>query len=165
MTLTPFALIAILMLLETYHSRRNERALRARGAREPHDDVYRWMQIAYPGSFILMGVEGLSRGEAPGAQLAAGALLFGAAKALKYWAIASLGRLWSFRVLVLPGASLVTTGPYRWLRHPNYVGVMGELLGAAVLLHAPIAGVVGVVVFGLLLRRRIAVEERALQAP
>jgi methyltransferase len=162
MTLTVLALIATLMLLETYHSRRNERVLRARGAREPHDDVYRWMQIAYPGSFVLMGVEGLARGEPPAGQLAAGAVLFGAAKALKYWAIASLGHFWSFRVLVLPGASLVTTGPYRWFRHPNYIGVMGELLGAAVLLQAPIAGIAAVVVFGLLLRRRIAVEERAL---
>lgn len=163
MTLTVLALIAFLMLLETYHSRRNERALRARGAREPHDDVYRWMQIAYPGSFILMGVEGMLRGGPPGGQLVAGAILFGAAKALKYWAIASLGHYWSFRVLVLPGASLVTTGPYRWCRHPNYIGVMGELLGAAVLLHAPIAGVGGLLGFGLLLRRRIAVEEQALQ--
>jgi methyltransferase len=163
MTLTILALIAVLMLLETFHSRRNERALRARGAREPHDDVYRWMQIVYPGSFILMGVEGLSRGEPPEGRLVAGAILFGAAKALKYWAISSLGPFWSFRVLVLPGASLVTTGPYRWFRHPNYLGVMGELLGAAVLLHAPIAGIVGVVAFGFLLRRRIAVEERALR--
>ena len=163
MTLTVIALVAILMLLETYHSRRNERALRARGAREPHDDVYRWMQIAYPGSFILMGVEGLSRGGPPEGQLVAGAILFGAAKALKYWAIASLGPFWSFRVLVLPGASLVTTGPYRWFRHPNYLGVMGELLGAALLLHAPLAGILAVVAFGLLLRRRIAVEERALR--
>ena len=55
-----------------------------------------------------------------------------AAKALKWWAILTLGRFWTFRVIVVPGATLVAGGPYRWLRHPNYVGVIGELVGVGV---------------------------------
>jgi methyltransferase len=65
-------------------------------------------------------------------------------------------------VIILPGAPLVTTGPYRWLRHPNYVGVVGELAGAALLFGAPIAGCVGLAVFSLILWRRIRIEEEAL---
>jgi methyltransferase len=101
----------------------------------------------------------------PSATTLAGAVVFVAAKALKYWAIASLGRRWSFRVLVLPGAPLVGHGPYAVFRHPNYVGVMGELVGMALLTGAPVSGLVSTVLFAGLLWRRIRVEERALAAP
>ena len=84
------------------------------------------------------------------------------AKALKFWAIATLGPRWSYRVLVLPGAPLVTSGPYRLMRHPNYVGVMGELVAMALMTHARVTGAVGIVLFGWLLVRRIAAEERAM---
>jgi methyltransferase len=109
-----------------------------------------------------MAAEGLLRGAASTTTVLAGASVFLAAKALKWWAIATLGPLWSFRVLVLPGVALVASGPYRFLRHPNYLALAGEIVGAALLLGAPVAGVLGAVAFGTLLRRRIAIEERAL---
>jgi methyltransferase len=46
------------------------------------------------------------------------------AKALKFWAIASLRTRWTYKVLVVPALPLVTTGPYQWMRHPNYVAVL-----------------------------------------
>ena len=79
--------------------------------------------------------------------------------------MASLGPRWSFRVLVVPGAPLVTSGPYRWMRHPNYVGVMGELAGVAIALSAFITGTLALVTFAWILVRRIKVEERALYGP
>src|SRR5580765_5139735 len=129
------AAIAVLvfgaMLIEARRASRNERAQRARGGIEPPGDVYRWMQVVYPGAFLAMFVEGAVRGgPAPGLFLV-GAIVLAAAKALKWWAILSLGPFWTFRVIVVPGASLVARGPYRFVRHPNYVGVLGELVGAA----------------------------------
>ena len=109
-----------------------------------------------------MGVEGMARGLADGSTLLVGLAIFTAAKALKLWAIASLGVRWSFKVLVLPDAPLVTTGPYRLLRHPNYVAVTGELVGVAIAVGAPIAGAIGTLVFVWLMRRRVEIEERAL---
>lgn len=157
------ALVAFVpMLAEARRSWRNERALRARGAVEPTGDVYRAMQIAYPACFIMMVAEAFVRDVPLGRSFASGAIVFAAAKAIKYWAIASLGDRWTFKVLVLPGYPLVTAGPYRFLRHPNYVGVVGELVGAALMAYAPLAGAVSVVVFGVLLVARIRVEERAL---
>lgn len=88
--------------------------------------------------------------------------MFGLAKALKGWAISSLGTRWTFRVLVPPGDRLVASGPYRFLRHPNYLAVGGEIAGAALLVGAFFSGVVFLAGFGWLMRRRIAVEERAL---
>ena len=150
------------MLAEARRSWRNERALRARGAIEPPGDVYRAMQIAYPACFVAMVVEAFVRGVPLGRSFAAGAVVFTAAKAIKYWAIATLGDRWTFKVLVLPGCPLVTGGPYRLLRHPNYVGVVGELAGAALIAYAPLAGAASVLVFGVLLVARIRAEERAL---
>src|SRR5687768_2685203 len=94
------------MLLEAGRSRRNEATLRARGAVEPAGDVYPWMQIAYPGCFVAIVAESAFRQEPAGAAAFAGAVVFLLAKALKYWAIATLGERWTFRVLVLPGEPL-----------------------------------------------------------
>lgn len=151
------------LLLETWRSRRNERALRAAGAIEPPDDVYAWMRVVYPGMFVAMTLEGMRALVACTTLIAAGIAVFLAGKLLKWWAIVSLGRLWTFHVLVLPGTPLVTTGPYRFLRHPNYLGLLGEIAGVALMMRAPITGVVSAIAFGALLIARIRVEERLLR--
>jgi methyltransferase len=151
------------MLVEAARASANERAQRARGGREPSGDVYTIMRIAYPAAFLAMLVEGAWRGAPPRSAVLAGAAVFLIAKALKWWAIVSLGTFWTFRVIVVPGARLVAAGPYRWLRHPNYAGVMGELAGVALMTAAPVSGVAGIVTFGWLVIRRVSVEERALR--
>ena len=119
------------MLLEARRSAANERALRAAGAVEPADDVYRVMQLAYPACFLAMVLEAWMRGGGFGGTTLAGVVVFTGAKALKYWAIATLGERWTFRVLVPPASERTLRGPYRLLRHPNYVAVVGELVGFA----------------------------------
>jgi methyltransferase len=154
--------VFLMMLVELQLSRSNERRLRAAGALEPADDVYHVMQVAYPASFVLMAIEGALHPAVASSGVLWGLAVFGLGKAIKFWAIASLGPRWSFRVLVLPGAPLVTSGPYRWMRHPNYVGVMGELAGVAIALSAFITGTLALATFAWILVRRIRVEERAL---
>lgn len=147
-------------------SRRHERVLRAMGAIEPPDDVYGAMRWAYPLCFVVIAAEGWLAGGSTASMASisgAGVILFGLAKALKWWAMATLGTRWTFRVLVPPDAPLILGGPYRYLRHPNYLAVVGEIAGAAVTLRAPVSGVVSVLGFGALMRRRIIVEERALK--
>jgi methyltransferase len=152
----------LIMAGEAVLSSFNERLLRSKGAIEPPDDVIGKMRWAYPLSFIVMGVEGAVTGPAPRDVLMWGLALFGFAKALKLWAIASLGSRWSYRVLVLPGAPLIKTGPYRFLSHPNYLAVVGEIVSVAVIVWAPITGVLATIGFGLLMIRRIDIEDRAL---
>jgi len=147
---------------EALRSRRHERALRQRGAVEAPDDVYRAMALAYPGAFLVMALEGFWRARLVDAVFLTGLAVWTASKALKYWAIITLGDRWSFRVLVEPGRTLVRTGPYRWLRHPNYVGVVGELLAGCLLFPAFTGGPIVVLGFLALLARRLRVEERAL---
>jgi len=150
------------MALETLRARRNEAIQRAAGGIEPPDDVYKMMQVAYPAAFLAMIAEGAARGDASPSWLAAGIVVFAAAKALKYWAIVSLGDSWTFRVIVRPSHRVVMTGPYRFVRHPNYVGVIGELAGVALMSGAIISGPIAMLAFSALIAKRIAVEERAL---
>jgi len=158
---TLLAVVAV-MLGETLLSAHNARLLRARGGVEPPGDVYRTMQWAYPACFIAMACEGALTGPAGRDVIGVGLAVFGLAKALKLWAIASLGWRWTFRVIVPPEAPLVTRGPYRLLRHPNYVAVLGELAGVAAIVGAPWSGLVSLAGFGWLMRRRVAIEEAAL---
>ena len=164
--MTAFLLVLIFapMLIEARRAAHNERAQRARGGVEPRGDVYRLMAVAYPVAFLAMVVEGAIRGGPPPLVFAEGLAVFGAAKALKWWAIRSLGESWTFRVIVVPGGARVAAGPYRYLRHPNYVAVAGELVGAALMAGALIAGPLGATVFMALMLRRIAVENAALDA-
>lgn len=150
------------MLLEAARSRRNERRLRRAGAMEPEGDVYRVMQVAYPACFLAIAAEGWMRDGTMRPVFVAGVIVFAAAKLLKYWAISVLGERWTFRVLVLRDSPLVTGGPYRYLRHPNYLGVAGELLGATLMASAPVTGLFSILGFGALILARIRVEERAL---
>ena len=88
-----------------------------------------------------------------------------AAQVLRWWCIATLGRRWNTRVIVVPGLPLVAGGPYRWLRHPNYLAVVIEGI-ALPLVHT--AGVTALTFTALnavlLLRFRIPAEERALDS-
>jgi methyltransferase len=157
-------LLAVLLVMagEAALAAHNEHVLRRRGAIEPEGDVYSTMRWAYPACFVVMGIEGASTGPASPNVLVIGLAAFGISKALKLWAISTLGVRWTFRVLVLPAAPLIHSGPYRVLRHPNYLAVVGELVGFAAIVWAPVTGTLALLGFGSLLLRRIAVEDRAL---
>ena len=93
-----------------------------------------------------------------------GMLLLAFGTAFRLWAIRTLDKAFSATVRIKEGQQLVTTGPYRWLRHPSYTGAWSAMIGAALLMHSYL----GLVLMGpgmlLVYMRRIAVEERALEA-
>jgi methyltransferase len=164
--LLPAGLVAAIvfgaMLWELRVSHANEHEYRRRGAVGVPDPVYGLMRVAYPGAFLLMALEGLWRSPLAGWTVPAGAVLFVAAKLLKVWAIRALGHRWTYKVLVLPGEPLVTAGPYAFVRHPNYLAVLGELVGMALMMHARVAGPLATVGFAALMWRRVVAEEAAL---
>jgi len=87
-----------------------------------------------------------------------------AAQALRWTAVATLGRHWSVRVVTVPGAPVVTGGPYRYIRHPNYVAVAAEVAAVPLVLGAWLTAVAFSALNAVVLRRRIDAEERALAA-
>jgi len=151
-------LVAAQRLAELVVARRNTRRLLSEGAREEGAGHYPLFVLLHAG--WLAALFALTPPDAPVNPwlLAVFVLL----QAGRVWVIASLGRYWTTRVVTLPGAPLVRRGPYRWVRHPNYLIVAGEL---AVL---PLAfGQVWLAVVVSLLNvpltlHRIRVEEAAL---
>ena len=83
-------------------------------------------------------------------------------QALRWWCIATLGRRWNTRVIVVPDAPLVQRGPYRWLHHPNYVAVVAEGLALPLIHGAWLTAAGFTLANAVLLRRRVAVENSAL---
>ena len=80
----------------------------------------------------------------------------------RLWVIATLGRRWTTRVIVLPGAAPIARGPYRWLRHPNYLVVVGEIAVVPLALGLPLFALVFSLANAGMLAYRIRVEKQAL---
>jgi len=91
--------------------------------------------------------------------------LFILLQAGRIWVIASLGRRWTTRLIALPGAPLVTSGPYRWFAHPNYLIVAGEIAILPLAFDALAIAVGFSACNALLLLRRIRLEQAALDLP
>lgn len=85
-----------------------------------------------------------------------------ASQGLRWWCIATLGRQWNTRVIVVPGSQLVAKGPYQWMRHPNYVAVVAEGIALPLVHTSWITAVVFTVLNIPLLAVRIRTEEAAL---
>ena len=85
-----------------------------------------------------------------------------AAHVLRWWCIRSLGNQWNTRVLIVPGLSLVSRGPYRWLKHPNYVAVVAEIVALPLVHTAWVTALVFTLANAALLAVRIRVENQAL---
>jgi methyltransferase len=91
-------------------------------------------------------------------------LLLLLAAALRWWVIATLGERWTTRVVWVPGRRLATDGPFRYLRHPNYVAVATEIVALPLVHTAWLTALVFSLGNALLLRHRIAVEESVLRS-
>lgn len=87
-----------------------------------------------------------------------------ASQALRWWCIATLGQRWSTRVVVIPGLPLVKGGPYRWLRHPNYIAVAAEGIAFPLVHSAWITALCFTLLNSMVLTVRIRTEDRALAA-
>jgi methyltransferase len=153
--------VAGLRLAELVRSRRHEAALRARGA-VSHPGQLGWMVGVHVAWLAAMPAEVwlLAR---PFRWAVAGPALgvFLAGLLLRRWAIRTLGPRWTVKVMTLP-EPLVNAGPYRWLRHPNYLGVALEIAALPLVHGAFLTALGGSVANGLVLWRRIRVEDRAL---
>lgn len=157
-------LIIIQRFFELRLAERNRAWALARGAQEYGQEHYPLFFVLHPGWMIGWVVEAVLRGARLNTLWGLWAALFLAAQGLRYWAIVSLGRYWNTRILIVPGARPVRTGPYRFLPHPNYLAVALELAAVPMIFGAWLtAAVAGILNAALLLGLRIPAEEAALQ--
>ncbi|HET9554924.1 MAG TPA: isoprenylcysteine carboxylmethyltransferase family protein [Anaeromyxobacteraceae bacterium] len=157
------ALLAVERLAELLVTRRNARRAFAEGGVEVGQGHYGVMVVAQVAFLAGSAVEPLLLPRAwPLAAALASLALALAAQALRWWAVATLGPRWSTRIIVLPGAPPVTGGPYRFLRHPNYLAVVVEMAAVPLIGGAVVTALLASLVDAALLAVRIPAEERAL---
>ncbi len=156
-------LLALQRLYELRLSRRNEAIIRSRGGREYAAWQVQAMKLLHAGWFIAMLVEVyvLRRPFVPVLSgLALVAFLLG--QGLRYAALLTLKWRWTVRVMTIPGLPPMRQGIYRYIRHPNYLGVILEVLSVPLLHSAYITAIVFSMANLLLLSARVRVEDRAL---
>jgi methyltransferase len=152
------ALVALQRLGELVYAARNTRALLARGGVEHGKRHYPLFVALHAGWLIAIVVA-----VPPGAPIVWLPLsLFVIMQALRLWVIGALGPYWTTRIVSLPEAPLVQGGPYRFLRHPNYVIVIGEIALLPLAFGAWRIAVLFSLLNLALLAWRIRIEERAL---
>lgn len=158
------ALVAIARLIELRVAERNRRSLIERGGREVGAGHYPVMVALHSAFLVACPIEVwmMDRSFHPWLATAMVAALAGAA-ALRLWVISSLGERWTTRVICLPDEPLVAEGPYRWLRHPNYVAVAVEIVALPMVHTAWLTALVFSLANAALLGVRIRTEEEGLR--
>lgn len=157
------ALVAGERLVELAVSKRGERWSLARGGVEHGTSHYLPMVACHVG--LLAGsLAEVWIARRPFLPVVAAAMLglTGAAQALRWWCVRSLGRHWNTRVIVVPGSTLVRRGPYRWISHPNYVAVVIEGVTLPLIHTAWLTALCFTLVNAGILAVRIRVENAAL---
>ena len=145
-------------LAELFLAKRNTARLLARGAKEiapAHYPLIVALHAAWLGGLWLLAWDRPIQW----AWLA----LFAVLQILRVWVLATLGNRWTTRVVVLPGAPLVKTGPYRFLSHPNYAAVVGEIAVLPLVFGLPWYALGFSILNGVVLSIRIAAESAALR--
>jgi len=151
------AFVTVQRLAELFMSARNTERLRARGAVEfapGHYPVMVLLHAAWLGGLWIVARD-LS---ANGVLIA----LYAVLQMFRTWTMASLGERWTTRIIVLPNAPLIRTGPYRFLNHPNYFVVVAEIALLPLVFGLVEYAVIFSVLNALLLLWRIRAEDRAL---
>ena len=156
-------LLAIERLVELVLSRRREAWAKMRGGREFGRGHFGFMKVLHTAFLFSCAAEVLILGRPFYPELGVPMLALAiAAQALRYWSVFTLGPYWNVRVIVIPGAQPVTNGPYRFLRHPNYLAVIMEGFAIPLIHTAWITAIAFSLLNGLLLKERICCEEKAL---
>lgn len=151
------AFLAAQRLAELVLATRNTLRLRNAGGVEFGAAHYPLMVALHACWLLALWVYGHDRSVAP-----IGLAAFVVLQAGRVWVIASLGARWTTRVIVVPGSAPVARGPYRWLRHPNYLIVVLEIAVVPLALGLPLLVLVFSLLNAALLAYRIRVENRAL---
>jgi methyltransferase len=150
--------LALLRLVELVHAERNTRRLKAAGGRTVGDGHYPLIILFHVAWLAVLWWLGGKADRPDWLPLAT----FGLLEALRLWVIVTLGRYWTTRIVTVPGAPLVAKGPYRWVRHPNYLILALEIPILLYAFGAPALAAIFGSVNILLLAHRLRVEEDAL---
>jgi methyltransferase len=158
-------IVGIERLAELLISRRNQKQLQAQGVRKVPEPHFRLLVVFHGFILVCAGAEVLflHRPLIPALALSM-SVLFVLSNVLRWWVIRTLAGHWNVEVMESGRVGVVTSGPYRWVRHPNYVGVVAEVFSLPLIHTAWITATFATVGYLLLLRSRLRVEDNVLLA-
>jgi methyltransferase len=161
---TLFSLVVAQRLIELILAKKHERVMKEAGGHEEGAEHYKWVVTLHIGFFISLFVEVLVKGNEQLAFSLPPLVLFLLAQILRIWTIASLGSHWNTKIIVMPGADLVRKGPYKWIKHPNYLIVAVEIVVFPLIFHAIFTAVLFTLLNAAMMFVRIPAEEAALRS-
>jgi len=157
--------VGLLRLFELSISKRHQKEMAARGAAKIDEPKFRWMVLLHTAVLIGAAVEVVFLRRPFLLWLAAPMFaIFLAANAVRWWVIRSLGEHWNVQVVDSTRLGVVTSGPFRYVRHPNYAAVFAEMLALPLLHTAWITAAAGTIGHIAVLAQRLSTEERVLFA-
>ncbi len=156
-------IVALLRIFELRISRRHQRQMVAEGASKVSEPRFLWMVLLHTAVLIGAAVEVvfLHRPFIPVLGTIC-FITFLAANAVRWWVIRTMGEHWNVQVMNSTSLGVVTTGPFRYVRHPNYAAVFVEMLVLPLIHTAWITAIVGSLAHIVVLSQRLATEERVL---
>lgn len=157
-----FILIICQRIVELVIAKKNERWMKARGGIEKNSHHHKWFVVVHTLFFVAILTEVFIKNTENISLNYSLLTLFILAQLGRIWCIQSLGRFWNTKIIVLPGVSLIKKGPYRFIKHPNYIIVGLELLIIPLLFNAFITAMIFPILHIILLTVRIPSEEKAL---
>ncbi len=158
-------LVGIERLAELWISRRNEHRLEKQGVRKIPEPNFRWMVMVHTCVLVGAGAEVLFLHRPLIPVLAVTmTIVFILSNVLRWWVIHSLGGHWTVEVMESSQIKVVSSGPYRWVRHPNYVGVVAEIFSLPLIHTAWIASLFGTLGYLAVLRGRLKIEDGFLMS-
>ena len=157
--------VGVVRLIELRISARNQRGMAEKGVSKVSEPRYRWMVALHIAVLISAGLEVVFLHRPLIRPLAAVCLaVLAFSIILRWWVIRTLASHWNVQVMASTSLGVVSSGPYRWVRHPNYLAVFLELLAIPLIYSAWITAIWGTLAHVLILRWRIHVEEEMLMA-
>lgn len=159
------AAVAALRLIELRISRQHQVKMLAQGAVPVPEPHFKWMVVVHSGVLIGAALEVVML-RRPFLPLLGGLMfaLFLASNLMRFWVVRALGELWSVQVMDSTRIRVVTTGPFRFVRHPNYTGVILEMISLPLIHTAWITAIVTSLGYSIALSMRIRAEESVLMA-
>ncbi|MGN7388063.1 isoprenylcysteine carboxyl methyltransferase family protein [Sporosarcina sp. SAFN-015] len=156
-------IVILQRIIELFIAKRNEKWMKSEGAFEAGTSHYPFMVAMHVFFFIVLIAEVTFLHRQLSSLWPIWLGIFLAAQFLRIWCLTSLGKYWNTKIIVLPNAQVVRKGPYKWIRHPNYIIVATELLVLPLLFNALFTAIIFSLLNIWMMSVRIPAEEQALR--
>ncbi|MCR2820186.1 isoprenylcysteine carboxyl methyltransferase family protein [Lederbergia panacisoli] len=150
-------------LVEVKIAKRNEQWMLQNGAKEYGQNHYSLMVLMHTGFFLCLILEYVTRKPLLNTFWLVFLIIFLIVQIARMWVIATLGKFWNTKIIVLPRTNVVKKGPFKYVKHPNYIIVTIELFVIPMIFNLYITALLFFIMNQIILRVRIPIEEKALR--